>query len=120
MNFNEAIQVHTEWKSRLQALSRGTSPEKIDSASVKQDRSCELGQWLYGDGQKYALDPKLRELLELHAAFHQCAGAIAEMVEQGQAAQAAALLNARDSEFARLSLRMIAILMGLRSRYRDG
>lgn len=120
MNFSQAIQVHTEWKSRLQALSRGRSSEKIDAATVMQDRSCELGRWLYGEGQKYAADPKLRELMELHVSFHQCAGAIAEMVERGQAAEAAALLSTPDSEFNRLSLRVIAILMGLRSRYRDG
>ena len=119
MNFDEAIQAHTNWKVRLENYARGALPEAVDIGALKRDNACALGKWLHGDGRTHAADPKYGELIELHAAFHQCAGKMAEMVARGQGVEAGALINSRESEFGKLSLRVIGILMGFRSRYRD-
>jgi len=116
MDFDGAIQAHTNWKLRLFSYARGKVAEKIDNQTLRKDNVCALGQWLYGEGRKYAQDPKFQQLQETHAAFHKCAASIGAMVEAGQAAAAEALLNSPGSEFNRFSIRVVGLLMDLRSR----
>ena len=119
MNFSDAIQAHTDWKLRLDGYALGASAEKIDAGTLRQDNVCELGRWLYGEGKQYSSDPKFGELLGLHADFHRCAASMAEMVQRGEGPEAAALINSRESDFGKLSLRVVGILMGFRSKYRE-
>jgi hypothetical protein len=120
MDFDGAIQAHTNWKLRLFSYCRGKVAEKIDMQTLRKDDACALGQWLYGGGRKYAEDPKFQQLQEMHAAFHKCAASVGALVDGGQAAAAEALLNSRESEFNRTSIRVVGLLMDLRSRHLDG
>ena len=120
MDFDSAIQAHTNWKLRLFSYSHGSVVKKIDVQTLMKDNVCALGQWLHGDGRKYAADPKFKQLKETHAAFHQCAAAVGAMVDRGQPAAAAALLKSPESEFNRLSIRVVGLLMGLRRQDSGG
>jgi hypothetical protein len=117
MDFDGAIQAHTNWKLRLFSFCKGTLPEKIDMQELEKDNLCALGKWIHGEGQGYAADPKGSDLVQAHAAFHRAAASIALMIERGRAPAAQALLNSRDSEFGKLSLKVVGHLMDLRSRY---
>ena len=119
-NFSSAIQAHTNWKLRLAANCRIASPEKIDVAALAKDNVCALGKWLHGDGRDHATHARFRELVDAHAAFHRSAAALAALIERGKRDEAAALINSRDSEFGKLSLRVVAVLMALRSELGDG
>ena len=116
MDFDSAIQAHTNWKLRLFSYSRGMTAEKINVQPLLKDNVCALGQWLYGDGRKYAADRKFKQLLALHADFHRSAASIGNLIDRGQMAAATALLSSQESEFNRLSIRVVAFLMDLRNR----
>jgi len=117
MDFDGAIQAHTNWKLRLFSYCRGKLTERLDLQTLQKDSVCALGQWLYGDGQEYAADPQFQQLQEAHSAFHKSAALVGAMVDRGQASAAEAALNSRGSEFNRLSIRVVALLMGLRDRH---
>src|ERR1022692_4636338 len=110
-NFSSAIQAHTNWKLRLATNCRSASPEKIDVAALAKDDVCALGKWLHGDGRDHASHPRFRELVDAHSAFHRSAAALAALIERGKREEAAALINSRDSEFCKLSLRVVGVLM---------
>ena len=49
MNLDNAISVHTKWKSKFRnAIAK---QETIDTATINNDNCCELGNWLYGEGK---------------------------------------------------------------------
>lgn len=115
-DFKTAIQAHSNWKLRLAAQCRGNSAEKIDVAALAKDNVCDLGQWLHGPGRRNASNARFRELIDAHAAFHRNAAAIAEMIGRGKGVEAEALINSRESEFGKQSLRVVGILMELRAQ----
>jgi aerotaxis receptor len=117
MDFDSAIQAHTNWKLKLFNYCRGKLTEKIDLQTLRLDNACALGKWLHGEGRRYGTDAQFKKLLETHAGFHACAASVARMVEQGQAPQAESLLNSPQSEFNRLSLGVVGILMDLRRKH---
>ena len=119
-NFSSAIQAHTNWKLRLAASCRSASAEKIDVAALAKDNVCALGKWLHGDGRAHDSHARFRELVDAHAGFHRSAAALAVLIEHGKPDEAAVLLNSRDSEFGKLSLRVVGVLMALRSELGDG
>ena len=115
----DAIQAHTNWKLRLFRYCRGSLSEDFDLRSLQKDNVCSLGQWLYGEGGKYAADPHFKTLLAMHAALHRCVPPVDELVESGQSSAAEALLNSRESEFNRLSIRMVGLLMDFADSHLD-
>ena len=117
LNFSSAIQAQSNWKLRLAANCRSASPEKIDVAALSKDNVCALGAWLHGDGRARASHARFRELVDAHAAFHRSAAVLAAMIERGKREEAAALINSRDSEFGKLSLRVVSVLMALRTEF---
>ena len=120
MNFTGAIQAHSNWKLRLVAQCRGTSSENIDVQMLAKDNACELGKWIHGLGQQYASDPRFKQLINLHAAFHKSAAAIAQMIGSGAGHRSGSPHTLPESEFGRLSVGvLLTCLMGLRSQYGD-
>jgi methyl-accepting chemotaxis protein len=114
MDFGSAIQAHTNWKLRLLSYCRGTMGEKLDVYALQKDNVCPLGQWLHNEAKTLVSGPMLAELVRAHAAFHRCAASVARMVEAGQQAAAEKLLTSRDSEFGKLSMHVVGLLMKLR------
>ena len=118
-DFTAAIQAHTNWKLRLASACTASTTKTIDPDSLRRDDLCGLGKWLHGTGSRYASDPKFSQLLAAHSQFHRNAAAVARMVETGKKTEAAALVNAHESEFCKTSLEVVGLLMGFRTRYRD-
>jgi hypothetical protein len=91
--------------------------EVINIQTLAKDNACELGKWLFGEGQKYGSDPRFGELISAHAAFHRSAAAIATMAQSGRQKEAEGLLNSNESQYAKLSVQVVGILMKFRTQY---
>jgi methyl-accepting chemotaxis protein len=83
MNLDAAIEKHAEWKIRLRnAISK---QEQLDAASISKDNCCQLGHWLYGDGQSsLGRAPEFQSLVTAHKAFHAEAGRVAGLINARQ------------------------------------
>jgi methyl-accepting chemotaxis protein len=110
--FDSAIGAHSKWKSRLRMciVNQSKCP---DSAVAGQDNVCELGKWIYGEGQRFSDDNEFQQLRKEHAGFHSCAATIISSVQQGRKREAESLL---DGEYGKISTRVISILNHLKSR----
>jgi Chemoreceptor zinc-binding domain len=83
MNFDQAIVAHGRWKAKLSAYIK--KPDRSLSASeVMPDNQCELGQWIHGDGAKYAALPEFQTLRSEHARFHKAAAEIIRKADSGK------------------------------------
>ena len=92
---------HQQWKHRLRTAV--ADRETLDPVAIVSDDRCQLGQWLYAEGQrKYGDRPEFQELLVNHREFHMLAGAIAEIINDGQYELATAYLS-NDTQFASAS-----------------
>ena len=79
MDLNQALLAHKKWKLKLGDAILQEKP--LDAVSIGQDACCELGQWLYGEGQSaLGAGGLFTGLLESHRQFHKEAGLVAELV----------------------------------------
>ena len=90
---NEAIDSHDMWKIMLRAaIDSGvsqTTPEQ-----VKQDIHCPFGKWLHERVDSEAKQsPAYSDRVDLHAKFHQQAGAILELAINGSPDDAHKLMS---------------------------
>ena len=82
MNLDNAIQAHANWRAKLRTAV--TQRESLDADTVSRDDCCELGKWLHGaGGSQYGGKPSFVNLLESHRQFHQEAGKVARLINQG-------------------------------------
>lgn len=111
--FDDAIIVHLEWKHRLRDLIKGDR-EVLDSDSVRNDRNCELGKWIYGEGAEFAGLSSYQDLLTTHAAFHHCAADIIQAVQEKNMGKAEELMI-MDGPFSDASAETVGAIGQLRS-----
>ncbi len=102
-HIDKAIGAHGMWKARLKlAIDSG----KLDTPlpTILADNKCEFGAWLYGASITPALrgTPQYQKVRDLHAAFHQQAGRVAELATSGKKAEAVALIGLQ-GDYARAS-----------------
>lgn len=91
------IQAHLRWKQRLSDYIDGSSDEDLKPDEVSRDDACILGQWIYGHGKdEYGDSECFQELVKIHADFHQLAGEVVRLVDQGDIHAALLLLNKGD------------------------
>ena len=96
-----AFDSHQQWKENLRRAVN--AKESIDTSVIARDDCCDLGQWLYTDGQKLHWGkPEFQSLLLHHKEFHLLTGAVAEVINQKQYALAEAYLS-NDTQFAQSS-----------------
>jgi methyl-accepting chemotaxis protein len=119
MNFSDAIRAHANWRLRLSTYCQGNLKETFSVQVIAKDNACDLGKWLYGEGSKYASDPKFGELISTHAAFHRSAAEITAMVQSSRQKDAEKLLNSNESQYAKLSVQVVGMLMKFRTHYGD-
>jgi len=62
--------------------------EPQDPEVVSCDDRCTLGEWIYGDGQRFEQTSSYQALRDKHAQFHRCAGDILRHTVQGEPDQA--------------------------------
>ncbi len=110
--FTAAVEAHTHWKTKLRMCTTDHS-KCPDPAAAEKDDACELGKWIYGDGQRFAADNEFQQLSQDHASFHRCAARIIRSVQQGQTREAENLLA---GEYAKISTKVISMLTHLKSR----
>ena len=106
---SQAISAHGKWKQKLRSAIN-TGQCESTPAKVKKDNNCSFGKWLHGridpthkDSQYY---PKI---VDLHAKFHQEAGAILELALNGKTDEANSLLGLT-SDFAKYSAQLTATM----------
>ncbi len=113
MNFDEAVQVHAKWKSKLTAYI--AKPDRsLKAEETAQDNRCELGKWLHGKGQRFGNLPEFAQLVRDHAHFHATAGEIIRQADAGRMAQQDVALEGR-SDYARVSRAVVASLMKMKA-----
>jgi hypothetical protein len=96
-----AFDSHQQWKENLRRAVK--AKESIDTSAIARDDCCDLGKWLYTDGQKHHWGkPEFQSLLLHHKEFHLLTGAVAEVINQKQYALAEAYLS-NDTQFAQSS-----------------
>jgi hypothetical protein len=112
MDFNQAISVQVQWKSKLAQYI--ANPDKsLDSTKVSSDRNCDLGKWLYGDGQKFASLPEYATLTAEHARFHRAAGEVIKNADAGKNVSHDIQLGG-DSEFSKASSAVVSKIMAIK------
>ena len=101
LDIDVAIMAHENWKLRLESCLHGTSHEHLTAEKVGCDDACDLGKWIYGDGEqhlgKYATFTELRNS---HRQFHQAAANVLTLANSGHRDEAEVLLH---GEFERMS-----------------
>ncbi len=84
---DKAIGAHGAWKVKLRQNIDGTLA--LVPAEVGVDNRCEFGKWLYSlAGTPISTDPRYKEILELHKAFHKIAATVVTKVQAGDKAGA--------------------------------
>jgi len=80
------IDAHRQWKVKLRdAIDAG---DKVDVASLSRDDCCGLGKWIYADGQRLRERASFSTLVNNHAHFHQVAGQVGQLINDGRYVQA--------------------------------
>jgi methyl-accepting chemotaxis protein len=86
IDVDSVIDGHRLWKVKLrEAIDQG---DKIDVATLSRDDCCALGKWIYADGQRLRERGSFMALVSKHAHFHQIAGRVGQMINEGRFAQA--------------------------------
>lgn len=82
INLDTAIQAHAQWRAKLRTAV--ATRENLDADTVGRDDCCELGKWLHGSGNsQYGGKPSFVNLLDSHRQFHEEAGKVARLINQG-------------------------------------
>ncbi|MCA9727351.1 MAG: CZB domain-containing protein [Candidatus Eisenbacteria bacterium] len=89
LDFTSARLKHSAWKLKLRDFLDGKPG--LTEAQATSSRDCDLGKWIYGDGQsKYGAIPEMKQLETEHARLHEMIKTIMVSKRQGQAEKAEA------------------------------
>lgn len=114
MDFDKAIQAHIQWKQKLYNCISSQSIGDLNSSNICKDNLCDLGKWLHGNQpEKVVQDTTFKEIVEKHKRFHEIAGGIVKRVENSETLDADKELGI-DSEYGKISSKLIALLMRMR------
>ncbi|GAB4396898.1 MAG: hypothetical protein OHK0048_03280 [Rhodoferax sp.] len=104
------ISGHRAWKVKLRdAIENG---EKVDVATLSRDDCCPLGKWIYGDGQRLSSRRSFTELLQNHARFHQVAGQVGQLINDGRTDEAIDAL-APNTPFSQATTDVVKVLSSI-------
>ncbi len=112
MDFDQAIAAHAAWKTKLGRYLKNPDGS-LQAAELSQDNKCALGQWIYGEGGKYAKLPDFAKLKTEHARFHKAVGDVVRRAASGQSVTQETSLGSR-SEFMQASTSVVTAIMGLK------
>ena len=103
-----AIMAHENWKTLL-STSIDTGATHININEAKDDTICQFGRWLYGPTIPQAIKntPLFQEINKLHSEFHQCAGVVLTLIQEGHLDQAKAMMN-EGGKYANISSELLA------------
>lgn len=106
------ITAHIAWKHKFEFAIAGIQREPLDAQSAGDHTRCKLGQWLLENGSRLAAHPIFQQLSATHRDFHYVASQIVSKMNDGNIAEAHALLN---TEFNALSEQIVAQLQQVRN-----
>lgn len=113
MDFDKAIKAHIQWKQKLTRCITESECE-FDEKIVCKDDVCDLGKWLYQQtAEQLVKDPIFIEIMDKHKRFHQIAGNIIERSKRDEKMDSEIELGS-DSDYGKISNRLIALLMRMR------
>ena len=85
LNIDVAIAAHQNWLTRLEAFVAGHSHEQLDPVHIACDDKCDLGKWIYSDGQKHLGNyAAFNDLKATHKMFHFKASSIVSLQQAGR------------------------------------
>jgi len=91
---DRAVQAHVQWKIKLlTAINGGEIPNRQTACD---DHCCELGTWIYADGQSLNEHTEFRELQEQHKKFHTTVGKVIDLVVAKKIPEAKSEINTGD------------------------
>jgi hypothetical protein len=86
LDIDVAIRAHQNWKDRLTLYLEGKSSEDLRPELICHDNRCDLGKWIYSDGEKqlgqYTIFSELRAV---HKMFHRQASSVIALTKCWQA-----------------------------------
>ncbi len=107
-----AVLAHSRWITDLKVAIEDAS-SAFDPETVKTDKHCEFGKWLYDDFPKSARGV-FEDIRNTHAAFHKSAAQILRLATEGHKDDALRLMQ-YEGDFMTLSGHLILLLKGLRA-----
>lgn len=92
MNLDNALQKHTEWKTKFRtAIAQN---ETLDAESIAKDNCCDFGKWLYGESKaSLGILESHKECVAKHKVFHIEGGKIATAINLRKYTEAEAMLS---------------------------
>lgn len=104
LDIDVSIAAHENWKTRLTAHLGNQSQHPLNPDEVANDHNCDLGKWIYNDGEallgKYST---FTDLKAQHKMFHYTASNVISLVQAGEIDKAKDIL---EGEFTKLSKRI--------------
>jgi len=112
MNFDNALNAHVSWKTRLSTYLR--NPDKsLNANEVVRDNQCELGKWLESEQGKYGTEPAFQELKREYTRFHSVAADVARRADSGKPVTQELVMGA-SSPYAQCSQKVIEAIIRVR------
>ena len=87
----------------------------LKSVEARSDNRCALGQWLYGEGEKYSSTTEYQTLIGEHARFHRAAGNVIGKANSGKELNAELIPNL-GSEYGIASRNVVKGIMDLKRK----
>ena len=111
----DALAIHARISAGLKVAIR--APQGVDPSTIRTDRTCEFGVWIYGaEGMRHSALPEYQSLKDVHKRFHQAAYVALCLCRTGKRADAEHSIT--EGEFQQLSQDMIARLLALKRALR--
>jgi hypothetical protein len=114
VNFEEAMRCHLRWKMRL-AVYLFNPDHSLKASEIASPHECELGKWIFAEGEKYSNIPEFAALVSSHASFHKAASDVVRKADSGQNVAEDILMGA-NSEFGLTSAAVVRSIMAMKSK----
>ncbi|MFZ6725928.1 methyl-accepting chemotaxis protein [Undibacterium sp. MH2W] len=111
IDIDAIIDGHRQWKVKLRDSIE--LREQVDVKTLCRDDCCSLGKWLYSDGQRLSGRQSFKALVEKHAYFHQTAGQIGALINEGSYDLAEEQLR-HGTPFSQATSAVVLILSGIK------
>lgn len=106
-DFDNAIVAHKVWLRHLEFFIEGLETDFVGLDTVGDYTRCSLGQWISGNGQKYAEMAYFPQLDAIHRQFHEVAAQVVGHIHDAHLKEADKLLRGPLSD---LSAEIVQIL----------
>lgn len=118
IDIEEVIKGHLAWRYKiLRLVSNPLSC--IDCEEVGSDGHCSAGKWIERIEPRFKQNPHFIELKTAHKEFHKCAGEIVRRILEGDQIISELTLGS-DSEYDKLSKRVVSALQNIRFAFSSG